>query len=74
MKLKINSMAWAALSNIISHTLFQLSMNRVICNRLLFMTLIIICESEIREIYTSLTIQYMQERAGGYYKTLNFDL
>ena len=40
----------------ISHTLFQLSMNRVICNRLLFMTLIIICESEIREIYTSLAI------------------
>ena len=41
MKLKINSTAWGALSNIISYTLFQLNMNKVLYNRLLFMLLII---------------------------------
>ena len=64
-------MAWAALSNIISHTLFQLSMNRVLWNRLLFITLIIICETEIREINTSLAIQCMQACTQGCYKTIN---
>ena len=66
-------MAWAALSNIISHTLFQLSMNRVIWNTLLFITLIIICETEIREINTSLAIQCMQACTQGCYKTINTD-
>ena len=60
-------MAWAALSNIISHTLLQLSMNRVLCNRLLFMTLIIIYKSEIPE------IQCMQACAWGCYKAINTD-
>ena len=55
-------MAWAALSNIISHMLFQLSMNRVLS-----------CESEIREINTSLAIQCMQACAQGCYKTTNTD-
>ena len=72
-ELKMNSMAWAALSNIISHTLFQLSMNRVLWNRLLFMTFIIICETEIREINTSLAIQCMQACTRGCYKTINTD-
>ena len=67
----MNSMAWAALSNIIPHTLFQLCMNRVLWNRLLFVTLIIICETEIREINTSLAIQCMQACTRGCYKTIN---
>ena len=64
-------MAWAALSNIISHTLFQLSMNRVLWNRLLFITLIMICETVIREINTSMAIQCMQACTQGCYKTIN---
>ena len=67
----MNSIAWVALSNIISHTLFQLSMNRVLWNRLLFITLIIICETEIREINTSLAIQCMQACTQGCHKTIN---
>jgi len=66
-------LAWAALNNIISHTLFQLSMNRVLCTRLLFMTLIIICKSEIHAICTSLAIQCMQVCAQGCYKNTNTD-
>ena len=37
------------------------------------MTLIVICESEIREINTSLAIQCMQACARGCYKTINTD-
>ena len=39
----------------------------------LFMTLIIIYETEIREINTSLAIQCMQARTRGSYKTINTD-
>ena len=42
-------------------------------NRLLFITLIIICETEIREINTSLAIQCMQACTQGCYKTINTD-
>ena len=38
-----------------------------------FMTLIIICESEIREINTSLAIQCMQACTRGRFKTINTD-
>ena len=40
---------------------------------LLFITLIIICETEIREINTSLAIQCMQACTQGCYKTINTD-
>ena len=38
------------------------------------MTVIIICETEIREINTFLAIQCMQVRTRGCYKTINIDL
>ena len=39
----------------------------------LFITIRIICETEIREINTSLAIQCMQECTQGCYKTINTD-